>query len=359
MGIHSADARAYFDRPDYVRFNAGGREICDDNDPAQLATPSRVTRSNLVNAIATGAGTIVAGGYLDRSGLIARYSAGGPNSPPAIGPTKPDALLPSEGSKAASRGAGGGLAVGRACADERHQRRGAAARAAGGDHDGEPPPRGIGPPFDRPPPMRRRRARRRGLRCRPIAGARGGCRRAAPRAALPARRLTGQAAATLRPVAASKPCRRSWLSAKRDGFVDPEPRHRRHRRLDEAVAGAQRHDLLDAVVLDVVDGGAGGAAGADQHVLGADAEGHRAGVAAEARAARGGQRQVERAGQDQPAVGDAGRRTGSSPASRRSPRRRCRAARCRSRCGVPTWTMRPSFRTPTGRPSTSPRSGRG
>ena len=61
-----------------------------------------MTRRSLFNAIATGPSVITAGGYLDRSGLIARYSAGGPNTPAVGVPplTKPDALLPSEGSKA-------------------------------------------------------------------------------------------------------------------------------------------------------------------------------------------------------------------------------------------------------------------
>ena len=95
--------------------------------------------------------------------------------------------------------------------------------------------------------------------------------------------------------------------------------------LKSCVAGAQRDDQLDAVVLDVVDARAGGSPGADDDVLGADAEGDRAGVAREPGAAGVGERELEAVGHGEPAVVELGRAAGSSPASRRSRRRRCRA----------------------------------
>jgi hypothetical protein len=108
-GYPQRGRQSYFDHDDYVRFaergtfDPRGVEVTDDDDPAQAATPSPVTRESLFNAIATGASVITAGGYQERDGRLVRYSAGGPNTPrerrrPAR--YKPDALLPSDGSKA-------------------------------------------------------------------------------------------------------------------------------------------------------------------------------------------------------------------------------------------------------------------
>lgn len=100
-GYPQRGRQPYFDDPPYRVVDDNGRLVSDDGDPAQAATPSDVKRSALFNAVATGAGVLTAGGYLGRERSVAAYSAGGPN-PPAEpdGLTKPDALLPSEGSKA-------------------------------------------------------------------------------------------------------------------------------------------------------------------------------------------------------------------------------------------------------------------
>ena len=79
---------------------------------------------------------------------------------------------------------------------------------------------------------------------------------------------------------------------------------------------------------------------------GADADGQRPAVAPEPRppgraAAAARRRRAPPAARPRPR-----RRAGSSAASRRSSRRRCRAGCCRSRCGVPTCTSRPSLSTP-------------
>jgi hypothetical protein len=102
-GYPQAGRQSYFDDSNYRAFDENGWEICDDEDPPQPQTPSSVRRKSLLNAIATGRHVITAGGYLEWSGGIARYSAGGPSTPPLAGaplPAKPDLLLPSEGSKA-------------------------------------------------------------------------------------------------------------------------------------------------------------------------------------------------------------------------------------------------------------------
>jgi hypothetical protein len=107
-GYPQRGRQAYFDHVDYVRFaerdtfDLRGVEVTDDDDPAQAATRSPVTRQSLFNAIATGAQVITAGGYQERDGRLVRYSASGPNTPREPRPVryKPDALLPSDGSKA-------------------------------------------------------------------------------------------------------------------------------------------------------------------------------------------------------------------------------------------------------------------
>jgi hypothetical protein len=108
-GYPQRGRQAYFDHRAYIRFaerrtyDLRGLEVADDEDPAQAATPCPVTRESLFNAVATGPSVITAGGYRERDCRIARYSAGGPNTPPEPAPPylrKPDALLPSEGSRA-------------------------------------------------------------------------------------------------------------------------------------------------------------------------------------------------------------------------------------------------------------------
>ena len=105
-GYPQAGRQSYFDDPGYVRFaeaNFGlrGDVVTDDEDPAQLGIPTPVTRASLFNAIATGASVVTAGGFHERNLRLAGYSAGGPNTPPEAAPlSKPDLLLPSEGSKA-------------------------------------------------------------------------------------------------------------------------------------------------------------------------------------------------------------------------------------------------------------------
>jgi hypothetical protein len=79
-----------------MRFNPQGREIEEDTHPAQQASPSHVKRAGLINAIATGNQTIIAGGYLRKELRFARYSAGGTPDPAF---RRPDAALVSEDSK--------------------------------------------------------------------------------------------------------------------------------------------------------------------------------------------------------------------------------------------------------------------
>jgi hypothetical protein len=93
--------QSYFDEACYVRFDAQGREV--EEDPAPPSCHLR--RTGLINAIATGNETIVAGGYLRRELRFARYSAGGT---PAAAIRSPDAALVSDDSKVL----GGVLAAG-------------------------------------------------------------------------------------------------------------------------------------------------------------------------------------------------------------------------------------------------------
>jgi hypothetical protein len=100
LGYPIRGRQSYFDEACYVRFDAQGREIEEDsNQPLCL-----VKRAGSINAIATGNQTIVAGGYLRKELRIARYSAGGPITPPPGGILpqnlrKPDAALASDDSK--------------------------------------------------------------------------------------------------------------------------------------------------------------------------------------------------------------------------------------------------------------------
>jgi hypothetical protein len=89
--------QSYFDHPDYVRYDLRGFRVTED--PAQGPCP--VKRASLVNAVATGRQVLTAGGYRERDLGVAEYSAGGPNTPAeAAGFRKPDALLPSDTSRA-------------------------------------------------------------------------------------------------------------------------------------------------------------------------------------------------------------------------------------------------------------------
>lgn len=119
--------QSYFDEACYVRFDPQGREIEDDTHPEQAGAPCHVRRASLVNALATGTDTIVAGGYRRRELPVARYSAGEPITPARGGAAdpafrKPDATLVSEdskvhagvlaaGSRSGSRVAGRGTSV--------------------------------------------------------------------------------------------------------------------------------------------------------------------------------------------------------------------------------------------------------
>lgn len=99
-GYRVRGRQSYFDEGCYVRFDAKGEEI--EEDPA--SPPCHVKRAGLISAIATGAETIVAGGYLRKELRMARYSAGGPITPTRDlpldpYPKKPDAALVSDDSK--------------------------------------------------------------------------------------------------------------------------------------------------------------------------------------------------------------------------------------------------------------------
>jgi hypothetical protein len=96
LGYPVRGRQSYFDESCYVRFDAQGREIEEDAHHAQAALPCHVKRAGLINAIATGAETIVAGGYLRKELRFARYSAGGTPDPAF---RRPDAALVSDDSK--------------------------------------------------------------------------------------------------------------------------------------------------------------------------------------------------------------------------------------------------------------------
>ncbi|HZD25873.1 MAG TPA: hypothetical protein VE631_06395 [Alphaproteobacteria bacterium] len=98
-GYHRRGRQSYFDDPRYPRFDEQGRPIYDD----AAVMPSVVKRVGLVNALATGRQTLVAGGFEGRALTVAPYSAGGPiiergGGRPDPGLRKPDALLVSDDS---------------------------------------------------------------------------------------------------------------------------------------------------------------------------------------------------------------------------------------------------------------------
>jgi hypothetical protein len=74
-GFRRRGRQSYFDEPSYVRFNAQGRLVEEDDDPAQRASPSCVKRAGSINAIATGLRSVVVGGFLGKEDRRARYSA--------------------------------------------------------------------------------------------------------------------------------------------------------------------------------------------------------------------------------------------------------------------------------------------
>jgi len=104
IGYPRLGRQSYFDQLCYVRFDAGGRVIEEDSHSDQVASPCHVKRAALINALATGDDTIVAGGYLRKELRLAPYSAGGPITPTRDLPLppklrKPDACLVSDDSK--------------------------------------------------------------------------------------------------------------------------------------------------------------------------------------------------------------------------------------------------------------------
>lgn len=72
FGYRVRGRQAYFELPDYQRFDALGRPAADDRADAP------VKRAGALNGIATGEKTVVVGGYQVGDGELARYSAGGP-----------------------------------------------------------------------------------------------------------------------------------------------------------------------------------------------------------------------------------------------------------------------------------------
>lgn len=98
-GYPQRGRQSYFEHDAYARFDALGYAM--DDDPPPAAPPCPITRTSLLNAIATSPNVVVAGGFRSRDCRIARYSAGGPNTPAENPPLKkPDVLLPSDGSPA-------------------------------------------------------------------------------------------------------------------------------------------------------------------------------------------------------------------------------------------------------------------
>lgn len=96
-GYPQRGRQSYFDDPAYARYDDGGRAIDVDTHPLTVA--SYVRREGTLNAIATGARTIVVGGFRRVDRAPACYSASGPLPAPGRGqpsPHGPDAMLPSD-----------------------------------------------------------------------------------------------------------------------------------------------------------------------------------------------------------------------------------------------------------------------
>lgn len=103
IGFPDRARQSYFDADCYRRYDSRFRPIEDDDHPEQ--GPCAVVRRRLINALATGRDSLVAGGYRRRSGAIADYSAGGPTTALAGQPVdplaqrRPHVLLVSDDSK--------------------------------------------------------------------------------------------------------------------------------------------------------------------------------------------------------------------------------------------------------------------
>ncbi|MEM8570678.1 MAG: S8 family serine peptidase [Pseudomonadota bacterium] len=109
-GYPQAGRQSYFDHPNYTEFaekyltsvTIGPDLLIEDDDhPDQKKKPSPVKRSSLLNAIATGEHSLVAGSAFERTGRVAGFSAGGPTtpgSPEARGRGEPEVLFPTDGS---------------------------------------------------------------------------------------------------------------------------------------------------------------------------------------------------------------------------------------------------------------------
>jgi hypothetical protein len=83
-GFRRRGRQSRFEEQYYIRFNAQGRVVEEDDDPAQKASDvaaerrglsARVKRAGSINAFATGRHTIVVGGRLRKEGRPASYSA--------------------------------------------------------------------------------------------------------------------------------------------------------------------------------------------------------------------------------------------------------------------------------------------
>jgi hypothetical protein len=77
-----------------VRFDAQGRPVVEDTGPAQAASPCPITRNGLVNAIGTGAHSVVVAGFLRNNYRPATYSSAGPITPTRGVPLGPDFKTP-------------------------------------------------------------------------------------------------------------------------------------------------------------------------------------------------------------------------------------------------------------------------
>jgi hypothetical protein len=90
-GYPQAGRQSFFDDPAYQRFDYAGRDL-ETDDTAN----SVVKRRGTINSIATGASTIVMGGYLRKEMVPAKYSAAAIVPPP---PRWPEAMTPSDDSR--------------------------------------------------------------------------------------------------------------------------------------------------------------------------------------------------------------------------------------------------------------------
>ena len=90
-GYPQAGRQSFFDDPAYRRFDAAGRNLETDDTAASV-----VKRRGTINSIATGASTIVMGGFLRKEMVAAEYSAAATVRSP---PRSPDAMTPSDNSR--------------------------------------------------------------------------------------------------------------------------------------------------------------------------------------------------------------------------------------------------------------------